>query len=112
MVTINSLCYGIKKGDEWMQLRIFKWLLVTGFLFCVHITEIWTVYANDQPLVYVAQERSKAVIQDDQEEDLPDPDGGTEKSGREIQQPVDLRILQQRYPDIFFLQGPTDQKRI
>ncbi|MDW0115086.1 polysaccharide deacetylase family protein [Sporosarcina saromensis] len=95
-----------------MQIRILKWLLVTGFLFSLHITEVWTVYANDEPLVYVAQERSTAVIQDDPKEDLPDPDEGIENSGRKIQQPVDLRILQQRYPDIFFLQGPTDQKRI
>lgn len=86
--------------------------MVTGFLFCLHITENWTVYANDEALVYVAQESSKAVIQDDQEEVLPDLDGGTENSDREIQQPVDLRILQQRYPDIFLAQGPTDQKRI
>ena len=95
-----------------MQLRILKWLLVTGFLFCLHITEVLTVCANNEGLVYVAQESSKAVIQDDQEEDLPVPDGGTENSGRKIQQPVDLRILQQGYPDIFFLQFPTDQKRI
>lgn len=27
-------------------------------------------------------------------------------------QPVDLRILQQRYPELFFLQGPNDQKRV
>ena len=32
--------------------------------------------------------------------------------GRDPLQPVDLRILQQRYPEIFFLQGPTDQKRV
>jgi len=111
MVIINSLCYGMKKGDERMQARIFKWLL-TGFLFCLHITEILTVYANDEPLVYVSQEWSKAVIQNDQKEDLPNLDGRSENSGRDPQQPVDLRILQQRYPDIFFLQGPTDQKRV
>ncbi|MFC5602461.1 polysaccharide deacetylase family protein [Sporosarcina koreensis] len=95
-----------------MQVRIFKWLLLTGFLFCLHITDITTVYANDEPLVYVSQEWSKAVLQNDQEEDFPDLDGGSESSGRDPQQPVDLRILQQRYPDIFFLQGPTDQKRV
>lgn len=54
----------------------------------------------------------KQSYKDDQGEDLPDPDGGAENSDREIKQPVDLRILQQRYPDIFFLQGPTDQKRV
>ncbi|MCM3745369.1 polysaccharide deacetylase family protein [Sporosarcina luteola] len=94
-----------------MQVRIFKWLLVTGFLFCLHIPEIFTVYANDEPLVYVSQGWSKAVIQDDQEEDFPDLDVGSEKFGRDPQ-PIDLRILQQRYPDIFFLQGPADQKRV
>ena len=83
-----------------MKDLLFKWLLVTGFLFSFHITDIMTVHANEEPLINVSRQWSKAVIQDDQEEDMPDP------------QPVDLRILQQRYPDIFFLQGPTDQKRI
>ncbi len=83
-----------------MKDLLFKWLLVTGFLVSFHITDIMTVHANEEPLINVSGQWSKAVIQDDQEEDMPDP------------QPVDLRILQQRYPDIFFLQGPTDQKRV
>ena len=55
-----------------MNDRIFKWLLVTGFLFSFHITDIMAVYANEEPLVNVSQQWSKAVIQDDPEEDLPD----------------------------------------
>ncbi|MCG7346134.1 polysaccharide deacetylase family protein [Sporosarcina sp. ACRSL] len=93
-----------------MRDRIFKLLLVTGFLFCLHITDIMAAYANEEPLVNVSWQWSKAVIQNDP--NLPDLDGGSENSSRKLQQPVDLRILQQRYPDIFFLQGPTDQKRV
>ena len=53
-----------------MKDRIFKWLLVAGFLFCFHITDIMTVYANEEPLVNVSRQWSKADIQDDQEEDI------------------------------------------
>ena len=95
-----------------MKERIFKWLLVTGFLFCLHITDIMTVYANEGPLADVSRQWLKADLRDDPEEDLPDLKGGSENSGQDPLQPVDLRILQQRYPEIFFLQGPTDQKRV
>ncbi|WP_262177374.1 polysaccharide deacetylase family protein [Saccharococcus sp. Marseille-Q5394] len=95
-----------------MKDLLFKWLLVTGLLFSFHITDITTVQANEEPLVNVSWQWPKAVIQGVPEEDLPDLDGGSESSGRDPQQPVDLRILQQRYPDIFFLQGPTDEKRV
>ena len=71
-----------KKGDEWMKDRIFKWLLVTGFLFCFHITDIMTVYANEEPLVNVSRQWLKAVIQDDQEEDIPDLKGGLKIPGK------------------------------
>ncbi|MDN4608657.1 polysaccharide deacetylase family protein [Sporosarcina highlanderae] len=95
-----------------MKDLIVKWLLVTGVIFSFYITDIITVHANQEPLINVSQQGSKSVIQGDPEEDLPDLDGGSENSVRDPQQPVDLRILQQRYPDIFFLQGPTDQKRV
>ncbi|QOV11569.1 polysaccharide deacetylase family protein [Viridibacillus arvi] len=95
-----------------MKERIFKWLLVTGFLFSLHITDIMTVYANEGPLSDVSRQWLKADLRDDPEEDLPDLKGGSENSERDPLQPVDLRILQQRYPEIFFLQGPTDQKRV
>ena len=95
-----------------MKKRIFKWLLVTGFLFCLHITDIMTVYANEGALADLSRQWLKVDLQDDSEEDLPNLKGESEKSGRDPLQPVDLRILQKRYPEIFFLQGPTDQKRV
>ena len=85
-----------KKGDEWMKERIVKWLLVMGFVFCFPITDIMSVHA----------------LQDIAERDLSDFKVENGNSERDPEQPVDLRILQQRYPEIFFLQGPTDQKRI
>lgn len=95
-----------------MKERIFKWLLVSGFLFCLHITDFMTVYANEGPLSNVSRQWLKAELRDDPVEDLLDLNGGSENSGRDPLQPVDLRILQQRYPEIFFLQGPTHQKRV
>lgn len=85
-----------KKGDEWMKERIVKLLLVMGFVFCFTITDIMSVNA----------------LQDNAERDLSDFKVENGNSERDPEQPVDLRILQQRYPEIFFLQGPTDQKRI
>ncbi|MEK4386210.1 polysaccharide deacetylase family protein [Solibacillus sp. FSL W7-1464] len=79
-----------------MKERIVKWLLVMGFVFCFPITDMMSVYA----------------IQGNAEQDLSGHKGVTEISVREPMQPVDLRILQQRYPEIFFIQGPADQKRI
>lgn len=85
-----------KKGDDWMKERIVKWLLVMGFVFCFAITDIMSVHA----------------LQDIAERDLSDFKVENGNSERNPEQPVDLRILQQRYPEIFFTQGPTDQKRI
>ncbi|WP_079527163.1 polysaccharide deacetylase family protein [Solibacillus isronensis] len=79
-----------------MKERIVKWLLVMGFVFCFPITDIMSVHA----------------LQDIAERDLSDFRVENGNSERDPEQPVDLRILQQRYPEIFFTQGPTDQKRI
>ncbi|MBM7666059.1 peptidoglycan/xylan/chitin deacetylase (PgdA/CDA1 family) [Solibacillus kalamii] len=76
------------------------------------ITVIMSVYANEGHLADGARQWLKADLQVNAEQDLSDTIGVTKISVRNPEQPVDLRILQQRYPEIFFLQGPTDQKRI
>lgn len=92
-----------------MKERIVKWLLTIGFLFCFYLTNDFTVNANEGPL----EDSSQQVdVQDDPEADFPDLRGGPENPERERQQPVDLRILQQRYPDVFFLQGASDQNQV
>ena len=60
-----------------MKERIFKWLLVTGFLFCLHITDIMTVYANEGPLADRSRQWLKADLRDRPEEDLPELKGGS-----------------------------------
>ncbi|MGE7984159.1 polysaccharide deacetylase family protein [Solibacillus sp. NPDC093137] len=90
-----------------MKEQIIKWLLVTGFVFCFSITAIMSVYAADG-----ARQLLKADLQENAERDLSDLKAETENSEQDPEQPVDLRILQQRYPEIFFIKGPTDQKRI
>lgn len=95
-----------------MNERLFKWLLAAGFLFCFHITNVMNVYADEELLANVSSQWWKEDKPNDSRENFPDLEGGSENSERERQQAVDLRILQQRYPDMFFLQGPTDQKRI
>ncbi|MBP2079408.1 polysaccharide deacetylase family protein [Oceanobacillus polygoni] len=92
-----------------MKERIVKWLLTIGFLFCFYLTNDFSVNANEGPL----EDSSQQVdVQDNPEEDFPDLRGGPENPERERQQPVDLRILQQRYPDVFFLQGVSDQNQV
>lgn len=44
-------------------------------------------------------------------EELPDPKGGPEKTGR-VRQPVSNIILQQRYPEIIVLRGPGTENKI
>lgn len=49
---------------------------------------------------------------DREKEDFPDLRGGSENPERERQQPIDMTLLQQQYPETFILQGPTDQNRV
>lgn len=95
-----------------MKEQIFKWLVVGGLLLCFSLTDAIRVHANEKTLANAQQQMEMEIIQNDPQENLPDLEGGPEDPERERQQPVDLRILQQRYPDIFFLQGPADQKRV
>jgi peptidoglycan-N-acetylglucosamine deacetylase len=94
-----------------MKERIVKWMVVVGFLFCFHLSNVMTVGATDESLGDDLQQGQQKDQQDDLKDDFPDLKGGPENSELR-QQPVDLRILQQRYPDVFFLQGPSDQKRV
>jgi peptidoglycan/xylan/chitin deacetylase (PgdA/CDA1 family) len=96
-----------------MKERMFKSMLVAVLLFCFQASDILTVYANE-PAPDDASQQSwwKKDKPDKPKEDFPDLRGGPENPERVRQQPVDMTILQQRYPDTFILQGPTDQNRI
>lgn len=95
-----------------MKERIFKWLLVSTFLFSIQMIDGMTVNAKEDPVVSLTWQWWKKDKRQNPEEDFPDLQGGSEKSERERQRPVDLRILQQRYPDIFFLQGSPEQRQV
>ncbi|KGA98939.1 chitooligosaccharide deacetylase [Alkalihalobacillus alcalophilus ATCC 27647 = CGMCC 1.3604] len=92
-----------------MKERMFKWLLIIGLLFCYQMTDLMTVSANKDTAGDVSQQWWK---KDKPDKDFPDLRGGPENPERQRQQPVDMNLLQQRYPDTFILQGPTDQNRI
>ena len=92
-----------------MKERIVKLILVLVFLLCFYLTNVLFANANGIPLENPSQQDN---VKDNSEEDFPDLRGGSENSERERQVPVDLRILQQRYPDVFFLQGTSDQNQI
>ncbi|MFD1447979.1 polysaccharide deacetylase family protein [Oceanobacillus profundus] len=92
-----------------MKKQIVKWLLTIEVLFCFYLTNDFTVNANAAPLEDSSQQLD---VKDKPAEDLTDLRGGPENSERERQTPVDLRILQQRYPDVFFLQGASDQNQV
>ncbi|WP_339230909.1 polysaccharide deacetylase family protein [Oceanobacillus sp. FSL K6-2867] len=91
-----------------MKGQIVKWLLTVGFLFCFYPINDITANANKVPL----EDASQQEQQENPEDAIPDLRGGSENPERERQQPVDLRILQQRYPDVFFLQGASDQNQV
>lgn len=93
-----------------MKKRIFKWLLV--FIFCFHIIHGFSVNANEEFLEDVSQQLPNQNAPGDPEEAFPDLRGGPENPERERQQPIDMRVLQQLYPDTFYLQGPVDENRI
>ncbi|WP_078378478.1 polysaccharide deacetylase family protein [Sutcliffiella halmapala] len=95
-----------------MKGRIVKWTLVVGLLFCFQMTDIVAVSANDASLGDVSQQWWKKDKRDNPKKGFPELRGGPENPERSRQQPVDMRLLQQRYPDVFFLQGSTDQKRV
>ncbi|MDV2682870.1 polysaccharide deacetylase family protein [Alkalihalophilus lindianensis] len=89
-----------------MKESMFKVLLVAVLLFCFQMTDIMTVLGNE-----LAPEDPELQIswKKDKSDKLR---RGRENPERERQQPVDMNILKERYPDTFFLQGPTDQNRI
>jgi peptidoglycan-N-acetylglucosamine deacetylase len=89
-----------------MKESMLKVLLVAVLLFCFQMTDIMTAWANEpapedpeQQLLWKKEKRDKNKEQPENPE-------------RERQQPVDMNLLKERYPDTFFLQGPTDQNRI
>lgn len=95
-----------------MRNNMFKWTLVIGLSACFQMTDIMTVYGNDVPLDEVWLQWWKKEKREKPKEGIPKLRGGSEHPERTRQQPVDMRILQQRYPDTFFLQGSTTQNRV
>ncbi|CAG9622758.1 polysaccharide deacetylase family protein [Sutcliffiella rhizosphaerae] len=85
-----------------MKGQLVKWTLIVGLLcnFQLANAHVVDALANDGQWGNVPKK------------DFPDLRGGPENRERVRQQPVDMRILQQRYPETFFLGGPTDQKRV
>ena len=56
-------------------------------------------------------EETWALKKDRQQEDIPQPEGGTEASERP-KRPVSNIILQQRYPETVVLRGPTTENKV
>ena len=94
-----------------MKERIVKSILIGSFLLCFYTTDGLIVNANES-MGDVSQHSTNVDKQEEPRGDFPNLRGGYESSERERQQPVDMRVLQQLYPDTFFLQGPTDQNQI
>lgn len=82
-----------------MKSQLMKYILFPGMILC-----FLTVSGM------IADADEKVLQQKPSEEDFLDRSGGPDQMER--QQPVDLRVLQQRYPEVFFLQGPADQNRV
>ncbi|MGO4890366.1 polysaccharide deacetylase family protein [Anaerobacillus sp. MEB173] len=96
-----------------MKEKMLKLMLAVILLFGFQISDIMIAHANDEtgPGDVEQQRWWKRDKQDKAERDFPDLNGGPEDQTRQ-QPPVDMNILQQKYPDTFFLRGRTDQNRI
>lgn len=92
-----------------MRANIFKWTLIVGFLICLQMTDVMIVYGHDESLDEVWLPWWK---KEKHEDGVPELRGGSEHPERSRQQPVDMRILQQRYPDVFFLQGAANENQV
>lgn len=90
-----------------MKAKLVKWTLVIGLLCCFQLLNAPAVDALDNDWQQIRGNK-----REDPKKGFPDLRGGPENRERVRQQPVDMRVLQQRYPKIFFLGGPTDQKRV
>lgn len=94
-----------------MKEKILKWLLCFSILVGFQ--------AFDGMIVNAAQTNDKDVEQEwwwskkKKDEKIPELKGGPESSKRQQEdEPVSLEILQQRYPDTVFLQGPDTENRV
>lgn len=83
--------------------RLMKWTLVVALLCGFQTVDGITVYGDET----ATKDATELEV-----EDLPSLYRAPENSDDVRQQTVDMNTLQQRYPETFFLQGPTDQNRI
>lgn len=98
-----------------MKKKMIKWMFVLALILCFQISDSLPAQGNETSAVNGDVEQQfwwKKDKSDNPKEDIPDLRGGPENPERVRQVPVDMRILQQRYPDTFILQGPADQNRI
>lgn len=86
-------------------------MVVAAILLSFQTVSVISAQANELVPNDVEQQRwwKKDKKDNPDEEDLK---GGSERQERLRQQPVDMTILQQRYPDTFFLHGPLDENKI
>ncbi|KHF39933.1 polysaccharide deacetylase family protein [Halalkalibacter okhensis] len=96
-----------------MKKKMLKLMLAVVLVSCFQISDVITVNAHETKSGESWQQFWwKKDKPDEPKEDFPDLRGGPENPERVRQVPVDMTILQQQFPDTFFLQGPTDQNRI
>ncbi|WP_249872113.1 polysaccharide deacetylase family protein [Oceanobacillus saliphilus] len=98
-----------------MKEKMLLSLLVTVLVCCVQLTDPMTILAynpapeNGDVFEQGLQEKDKRNIS---VEDFPELEGGPENPERVAPTPIDMTILQERYPDTFILRGPANQNRI
>lgn len=102
-----------------MGKQIIIWALAVGLLFCNQLMDLMTVHAVEQQSLGYGDDAKPwwsnwwpKTRPDQNEKEFPELRGGSESSERGRQQPVSLYVLQERYPDVFFLQGPASPKRV
>ncbi|WP_067729624.1 polysaccharide deacetylase family protein [Oceanobacillus damuensis] len=92
-----------------MKVRVLLLISAAVLLFCFQLSNVMVVDAKESAEQQIWWGNVKTA---NTEKDFPDLRGGPENPERERQLPIDMRILQQRYPDTFILQGPLEQNKI
>ncbi|TWI59114.1 polysaccharide deacetylase family protein [Halalkalibacter nanhaiisediminis] len=98
-----------------MRREILKMLLMSVLLFCVFVNGNTTVLAEEESigdhLLELWGSKDKKDQPQQREQEIPDPAGGPEYSGR-VRQPVSNIILQQKYPNTVVLRGPLTENKV
>ena len=95
-----------------MKAKLLLFLLITSLLIGLQDSTSWVVHANEISPNDVKAESQLKQARKKLRDELPQLQGGAEKSERNRQQPLTHYDLQKKYPETVILHGPSTAKKI